>query len=54
MSVSYLPSQALHGADLARALWNLLACPTIDPATLARAIETVFVEPNQSGARDSS
>jgi hypothetical protein len=46
MSVSYLPSQAIHGADPALALWNLLACPTIDPATLARAIETVIVEPN--------
>jgi hypothetical protein len=28
------------------ALWNLLASPTIDPATLARAIETVLVQPD--------
>ena len=46
MSISYVPSQALHGADPALALWNLLARPTIDPAALARAIETVTVEPN--------
>jgi len=45
MSVPYLPSQTLHGADPAHVLWNLLARPTIDPATLARAIETVMVEP---------
>ncbi len=30
----------------AHALWNLLASPTIDPATLVRAIETVLVQPN--------
>jgi hypothetical protein len=46
MSVSYLPSQTLHAADPALALWNLLARPTIDPATLARAIETIIVEPS--------
>jgi uncharacterized nucleotidyltransferase DUF6036 len=46
MSVSHLSSQALTGADPALALWNLLARPTIDPASLARAIETVVVEPN--------
>ncbi len=46
MSISHLPGQALHGADPALALWNLLAGPTIDPAALARAIETVMVEPN--------
>ena len=46
MSVSYLPSQTRQDADPALALWNLLARPTIDPATLARAIETVLVEPN--------
>jgi Nucleotidyltransferase of unknown function (DUF6036) len=46
MSISHLPGQFLHGADPAVALWNLLACPTIGPATLARAIETVVVEPN--------
>ncbi len=46
MSTSYLPTQVRHGADPALALWNLLARPTIDPATLARAIETVVVEPN--------
>jgi hypothetical protein len=41
MSISYPPSQALYGADPVLVLWNLLARPTIDPATLARAIETV-------------
>ena len=46
MNISYIPSQALRGVDPALALWNLLACPTIDPATLTRAIETVIVEPN--------
>lgn len=46
MSVSYFPRQASKGADPALSLWNLLARPTIDPATLARAIETVIVEPN--------
>ncbi len=46
MSISYKPSQALYGADPVLVLWNLLARPTIDPATLARAIETVMVEPN--------
>ena len=46
MTVSYPPSQELHGADPVLALWNLLAYPTIDPATLARAIGTVIVEPN--------
>jgi hypothetical protein len=46
MSVSYLPSQTPRGADPALDLWNLLARPTIDPATLARTIETVLGEPN--------
>jgi hypothetical protein len=46
MSISYLSSQDLDGADPALALWNLLARPTIDPATLARAIETAIVDPN--------
>jgi hypothetical protein len=46
MSISYLSSQDLEGADPALALWNLLARPTIDPATLARAIETAIVDPN--------
>ncbi len=46
MSISYNPGQDFHGADPALALWNLLARPTIDPASLARAIETVVVEPN--------
>jgi Nucleotidyltransferase of unknown function (DUF6036) len=46
VSVSHLPSHAVTGADPALTLWNLLARPTIDPATLARAIETVIVEPN--------
>ena len=46
MSISSLPSQALQSADPVPALWNLLARPTIDPATLARAIEKVVVEPN--------
>jgi hypothetical protein len=46
MSVSYLPNQTPRGADPALALWNLLARPTIDPATLARTIETVLGEPN--------
>jgi hypothetical protein len=46
MSISYLPTQDLQGADPALALWNLLARPTIDPRSLARAIETVVGEPN--------
>jgi hypothetical protein len=46
MSISYIPSQDLHGAGPALALWDLLDRPTIDPATLARAIETVIVDPN--------
>ena len=46
MTVSYPPSQDLHGADPVLALWNLLAYPTIDPVTLARAIGTIIVEPN--------
>jgi hypothetical protein len=46
MSISHIPGQALHAADPALALWNLLAGPTIDPVTLARAIESVTVEPN--------
>jgi hypothetical protein len=33
-------------ADPTLALWNLVASPTIDPATLARAIEAVLNEPN--------
>ena len=32
--------------DPTLALWNLLASPTIDPATFARAIETVLNQPN--------
>jgi hypothetical protein len=46
MSMSSFTDQPVHGADPALALWNLLASPTIDPATLARAIETVLVQPN--------
>jgi len=46
MSISSLTDQPVHGADPVDALWNLLASPTIDPATLARAIETVLVQPN--------
>jgi hypothetical protein len=43
MSISYLTDQTARGTDAVDALWNLLASPTIDPATLARAIETVLV-----------
>jgi len=46
MSISSLTHQAVRGTDAVDALWNLLASPTIDPATLARAIETVLVERN--------
>ena len=46
VSISYLPSQAPHSADPVLALCNLLARPTIDPPTLARAIEKVAVGPN--------
>jgi len=46
MSISSLNDQTVRGADAVDALWNLLASPTIDPATLARAIETVLVQPN--------
>ncbi len=46
MSISYIPSQTPHSADFVLALWNLLARPTIDPATFARAIETVVAEPD--------
>ncbi len=45
MSISSLTHQTVRGAgaDAVAALWNLLASPTIDPATLARAIETVLI-----------
>src|SRR5271166_4355215 len=46
MSISSLTDQTVRGADAVDALWNLLTSPTIDPATLARAIETVLVQPN--------
>ena len=46
MSISSLTDQTVRGADAVDALWNLLASPTIDPATLVRAIETVLVQPN--------
>ena len=46
MSVSYPPDQALYGASCSWSLESARARPTIDPATLARAIETVMVEPN--------
>src|SRR5208283_4419283 len=46
MSISSLTDQTVRGADAVDALWNLLASPTIDPATLTRAIETVLVQRN--------
>ncbi len=44
MRISSLTHRTVPGAAAVDALWNLLASPTIDPATLARAIEAVLVE----------
>jgi len=46
MSISSATHQTVRGTAAVDALWNLLASPTIDPATLARAIETVLAERN--------
>ncbi len=46
MSISSLAHELVRGMDAVDALWNLLASPTVDPATLARAIEAVVVERN--------
>ncbi len=46
MSIPSLTDRTVRGSDAVDALWNLLASPTIDPATLARAIETVLAQPN--------
>lgn len=46
MSISLHTNQLVEGVDPTLALWNLLASPTIDPATLARAIESVLRYPN--------
>jgi hypothetical protein len=45
MNISDLPGQPSDRFDPVLALWNLLARPTIDPASLSRAIETVVVKP---------
>jgi Nucleotidyltransferase of unknown function (DUF6036) len=43
---SSLTDRAAHRADPLDTLWNLLATPTIDPATLARTIESVLGQPH--------
>ncbi len=42
MSLSSLTNETVRAAEAVDALWNLLSTPTIDPATLARAIESVL------------
>jgi hypothetical protein len=46
MSISPFTHQSIYVEDPTLALWNVLAGPTIDPATLPRAIETVLNQPN--------
>jgi hypothetical protein len=45
MSTSSLINVPNRGADPVDSLWDLLASPTIDPATLARAIERSLDQP---------
>jgi hypothetical protein len=45
MSTSSLAQVPIRDADAVDSLWDLLASPTIDPASLARAIERALVRP---------
>jgi hypothetical protein len=46
MSISSRTNQPVDRVDPTSVLWNLLASPTIDPPTFARAIEAVLNQPN--------